>query len=101
MKKIIAYVNTMRVHPLVEELGKNGIRQMIVTEYFTPLSCISRIIFLCDEDSLERAREIIRRIGTSGNPSDHLIVVLDFDPLTADSSLSGPRIHRLEEEEVI
>ncbi len=50
MKKIIAYVNTMRVHPLVEELGKSGIRQLVVTEYFT---------------------------------------------------LAGPRMHRLEEEEIV
>lgn len=101
MKKIIAYVNTMRVHPLVEELGKNGIRQMIVTEYFTPLSRISRFIFLCTEDSIDIVREIIRRIGTSGNPSDHMVEVQDFDPRTSDSSLSGPRIHRLEEEELV
>ena len=99
MKKIIAYVNTMRVHLLVEELEKNGIRQMVVTEYFTPLSRISRFIFLCGEDSVEKAREIIRRIGTSGNPSDHMVEVQDFDPRTSDSYLSGLRIHRLEEEE--
>ncbi|HEY4644233.1 MAG TPA: hypothetical protein VI932_10055 [Bacteroidota bacterium] len=101
MKKIIAYVNTLRVHPLVEALGKSGIRQMVVTEYFTPYSRISRFIFLCDEQSIESTREIVRRIGTSGSPSDHFFEVQDFDPAASDASLSGPLIHRLEEEEIV
>jgi hypothetical protein len=96
MKKVITYVNSARVHNLIEELGKVGILQMVVTEYFTPNSQISRFIFLCHEEIVALTREIVRRVGTSGDPSDHFFEVQDFDPQHPGTFLYGQRIHILE-----
>ena len=80
MKKIVAYVNTLRVHWLVEELGKMGIREMLVMEYFRPLSRISRFEFLCEASLVENVRRTVHRIGTTGDPGDHYIEVQDVEP---------------------
>ncbi|MBI4547194.1 MAG: hypothetical protein HY707_04385 [Ignavibacteriae bacterium] len=97
MKKIIAYVNTLRVHWLVEEMGKIGINEIMVTEYFSPNSQISRFVFLCNDDAIEKAREIIHRIGTTGSLADHFFEVYDVDPNAPDTLSLGQRISPLEE----
>ena len=96
MKKIIAYVNTLRVHWLVEELEKIGIAEIMVTEYFSPRSQISRFEFRCDGEAVEQAREIVHRIGTSGFPADHFFEVYDIDPNAIDRMPLGDRISPLE-----
>ncbi len=100
MKKIIAYVNTVRVHWLVEELEKAGIGEILVTEYFSPLSKISRCEFLCVEGHVEEMREIVRRVGTAGDPSDHCFLVEDFDPDLPGQIPLGKRISKLEESRI-
>ena len=80
MKKIVAYVSTLRVHWLVEELGKLGIREMVVTEYFRPLSRISRFEFICRDVQLQAVFQVIHRIGSSGTPGDHFINAQDVEP---------------------
>lgn len=89
MKKIIAYVNTLRVHWVVEELGKVGIREMLVVEYFRPLSRISRFEFFCREDQVSDVSRIIHRIGTMGIPGDHVIEIQDVEPGAGELLFAG------------
>ncbi len=97
MKKITAYVNTMRVHWLVEELEAVGVREIMVTEYFSPLSKISRFVFLCNDDSVKQVCDIVHRVGTNGYPEDHHIDVKEFQPKSFDISSMGQRLSRLED----
>lgn len=97
MKKITAYVNTMRVHWLVEELEAVGIQEIVVTEYFKPLSQISRFELLCEENMVEKIWKIIHRIGTNGSCADHFLEIYDFDPNQPSKLPLGERISPLEE----
>jgi len=81
MKKITAYVNTMRVHWLVEELEAVGVTEIMVTEYFSPTSQISRMQLLCMDSRLEEVRSIIHKVGTTGSAGDHYIDVAEHDNL--------------------
>lgn len=96
MKRVVAYVNTLRVHWLVEELQKIGISEIMVMEYFAPLSQISRFEFLCEEAMVESMQSIVHRIGTAGNPPDHFVDVTDFDQRAFDDVPLGRRICILE-----
>jgi hypothetical protein len=78
-KKITAYVNTIRIHWLVEELYKEGIQEIMVTEYFRPNSQISKFEFFCEENQTEDLRSLIHNIGTCGKPADHLFLVKDVE----------------------
>ncbi len=49
MKRITAYVNTTRIHWLVEELQTKGINEIMVSEFFRPTSQISKFEFFCEE----------------------------------------------------
>lgn len=71
-KKVSAYVNTTRIHWLVEELQNVGIVEIMVTEYFRPLSQISKVEFYCDEHLINDISKIIHRVGSRGS-CDHLI----------------------------
>lgn len=75
MKKITAYVNTTRVHWLVEELQTLGVEEIEVTEYFKPLSQISRFELSCDDNIVEKVRAVVHRIGTCGKSADHAFFV--------------------------
>lgn len=79
MKKVTAYINTVRVHWLVEELQKIGIDEIMVTEYFKPISQISRLELRCGNNWVEQVRDIVHRIGTTGNPCDHYFEVKELD----------------------
>ncbi len=78
MKKVVAYINTYRVHWIVDELQKTGIDDISIYQRFKPLSQISRIEFYCDISNLETVRTIIHNIGNNGNPSDHMIEIFDY-----------------------
>lgn len=75
MKRITAYVNTTRIHWLVEELQTKGINEIMVSEFFRPTSQISKFEFFCEEKDLKEIQEIVHIIGTCGKPADHLIEV--------------------------
>ena len=96
MKKITAYVNTLRVHWLVEELEAIGIREIMVTEYFSPSSQISRLELCCEDQAAEKVRAIVHRVGTGGSPCDHFFEVTDFDPNATSKLPLGKRMTRLE-----
>ncbi|MBI5473556.1 MAG: hypothetical protein HY961_14550 [Ignavibacteriae bacterium] len=98
MKKVTAYVNTMRVHWLVEELQAAGIGEIIVTEHFKPLSQISRIELLCEERMVRAVKSIVHRLGsTGGSPPDHDIVVSNHDPQRLQLLPMTTRLDELEE----
>lgn len=98
MKKITAYVNTARVHPLVEELLVAGIGEIMVTEYFKPLSQVSRLELLCDEVKVGLVKDLIHRIGTTGGfPPDHDIIVHQHDPKRLQLLPMTVRLDPLEE----
>lgn len=97
MKKIAAYINTLRVHWLVEELKHAGVNEIMVTEYFSPLSQISRMQLLCDDKSVETIQSIIHKVGKAGSPADHIVEVADFDKNTLNERPNGRRISPLEE----
>ncbi len=80
MKKVIAYVNTLRVHWLVHELQKIGIDEIMVVEYFKPTSQISRLELRCGNNWVDKVRDIIHDIGTTGNACDHYFEVQDLSP---------------------
>ena len=99
MKQLIAYVNTKRVHWLVEELQILGISEIMVTEYFGPSSQISRFEFLCEDQAVEPAKAIVHRIGTSGNLTDHFVEAQEMAVHAADTLPLGHRISRLQKGE--
>ncbi|MCL4551106.1 MAG: hypothetical protein M1495_21355 [Bacteroidetes bacterium] len=79
MKKITAYVNTTRVHWLVEELQALGVEEIEVTEYFKPRSQISRFELSCEDNLVEKVRAIVHRIGTCGQAADHAVFVYTLE----------------------
>ncbi|MHB1687388.1 MAG: hypothetical protein ACYCVH_08440 [Ignavibacteriaceae bacterium] len=79
-------VNTTRVHWLVEELQSLGIQDIIVTEHFKPLSQISRMVLVCEDDKVTAVKKIIHKIGTCGNAVDHYVFVEDFTNLPASQA---------------
>ncbi len=95
-KKIIAYVNTVRVHWLVEELQAIGIKEIMVTEFFKPQSQISRLELVCAADAVEDVRRVIHQIGTNGGWPDHYIEIKDYDPTEARHFPPGGRVSKLE-----
>jgi hypothetical protein len=78
MKKVVAYINTVLVHWVVDELQNIGIDDISIHQRFKPLSEISRLEFLCADENAESVRSIIHKIGNNGSLSDHLIEI--FDP---------------------
>ena len=97
MKKITAYVNTLRVHWLVEKLQEIGIEEIVVTEHFKPLSQISRMILQCKDDEVDGVREIIHRYGSTGKLPDHAIHVDHVKSRQPSQFLLGRRLSYLEE----
>lgn len=97
MKRITAYVNTVRVHWLAEELVAAGVKEIRVIEHFSPTSQISRLQLCCADELVGRVREIIRRLGTCGVPPDFDLVVADFDPNLPSQIPMGQRMSVLEE----
>lgn len=97
MKKVTAYVNTVRVHWLVEELESAGISEIMVTEYFSPSSQISRMELLAKDDEVGRVRDIIHRVGTTGQPVDHSFFVEEYDAKLPSQIPLGKRRSKLEE----
>ena len=97
MKKITAYVNTMRVHWLVEELVAAGVKEIRVIEHFSPTSQVSRLQLCCEDDLVDKLREIIRRLGSSGSPPDYDVAVSDFNPALPSQIPIGERMSVLEE----
>ena len=97
MKKITAYVNTLRIHWLVEKLQEIGIEEIVVTEHFKPLSQISRMILQCKDDEVDGVREIIHRYGSTGKLPDHAIHVDHVKSRQPSQFLLGRRLSYLEE----
>jgi len=95
MKKVTAYINTIRVHWLVEELEAIGIQEIMVIEFFSPLSKISRLQLLCGDEHVEAVRSIIHQIGTTGSSCDHCVLVSDYFPNSLQPI--GKRISPLED----
>ncbi len=89
MKKITAYVNTLRVHWLVEELEALGINEILITEYFKGISRISRLELLCEDALVEKIREVVHRVGTRGEPGDHFFEVIVTEGKTKSLSHLG------------
>lgn len=79
MKKITAYVNTTRVHWLVEELQTLGIEEIMATEYFKPMSQISRLELSCEDHLVEDVRAIVHKIGSRGEAGDHAFFVYSLE----------------------
>jgi hypothetical protein len=100
MKKITAYVNTLRVHWLVEELQAVGVKEIMVTEYFRPQSQISRLEFCCEDVEVEQMSGVIHRLGTTGKLPDHNLNVEEFDPSLPSQFPIGKRASRLEESRI-
>lgn len=100
MKKITAYVNTLRVHWLVEALEAMGTREIMVTEYFSPSSKISRMELLVQDEAAEAARKIIHQLGTTGEPGNHCIFIEDYDPNLPSQIPLGKRTSKLEESRI-
>lgn len=97
MKRVTAYVNTTRVHWLVEELQAAGVNDMRVIEHFSPMSQISRLQLLCEDELVGNVRDIIRRLGTTGSRPDFDVAVSDFDPDLPSQIPMGQRMSVLEE----
>src|SRR3990172_3639803 len=97
MKKITAYVNTVRVHWLVEGLEALGITEIMVTEYFSPSSQISRMELISGDEDVVAVREVVHRLGTSGLAGDHAFFVEEYDPKLPGQIPLGKRTSKLEE----
>ena len=97
MKRVTTYVSPARVHWLIGELGSNGIKEIKVVEYFKPLSQVSRIDLLCDEQVVDSVCRVIHEVGTTGGLPDHLIFVNDFHPRPSEPSTIGRRMGKLDD----
>jgi len=97
VKKITAYVNTVRVHWLVEGLEALGITEIMVTEYFSPSSQISRMELISGDEDVVAVREVVHRLGTSGLAGDHAFFVEEYDPKLPGQIPLGKRTSKLEE----
>lgn len=97
MKRVTAYVNTTRVHWLAEELVASGVKQIRVVEHFSPTSQISRLQLCCEEDLVDEAKRVIRRLGSTGSPPDFDMVVSEFQPDAPGRIPVGQRMSVLEE----
>jgi len=100
MKKITAYINTVRVHWLVEELEALGITEIMVTEYFSPSSKISRMELFARDDAVELVRESVHRVGTMGAAADHCFFIEEYDPGLQSQIPMGKRTSKLEESRI-
>lgn len=78
MKRVTTYVSPSKTLLLISEFGYQDIAEIKLVAYFKPLSEISRIDLLCEESAVERVKEIIHRLGSTGRPPDHMIFVTDF-----------------------
>lgn len=87
-------MNTVRVHWLVDELEAIGLREIIAAEYFTPLSQISRLALLREDNLVEDARRIVHKVGTTGTYPHHLFEVSDFSITELSDLPLGSRIGR-------
>ncbi|MBF8295254.1 MAG: hypothetical protein HW389_1799 [Bacteroidetes bacterium] len=97
MNRVTAYVNTLKVSRLAEELIAAGIKEMRVIEHFSPTSQISRLQLFCEDDLVDKVREIIHRLGSNGSPPSYDIAVSDFDPAFPSQIPIGKRMSVLEE----
>lgn len=79
LNRVVAYVNTTRIHWLVEELQKIGINEIMVSEFFRPNCQISKVEFFCEEKLVEEARCLIHKIGNSGKSADHLFFIYKIE----------------------
>ena len=79
VKKITVYVNTIRIHWLVEELQKEGVKEIMVTEFFRPNSQISKFEFLCIGEKVQSVRNIIHTVETCGKSVEHYFSVKETD----------------------
>lgn len=84
----------------MEELETTGIKEMMVTEYFSPSSKISRMELLAHDGTVETVREIIHRVGTTGEAGDHSLFVEEYDPSLPSQIPLGKRTSKLEESRV-
>ena len=100
MKKVTAYINTLRVHWVVEELQAAGVSEIMVTEYFKPTSQISRMQLCCEESAVEKVRQIVHRVGTIGGVPDHFLSTEEFDPKLPSLFPLGKRVSQLEESRI-
>lgn len=100
MKKITAYVNTVRVHWLVEALQNRGVSEIMAAEYFRPTSQISRLEFFCEDAAVASVKTIIRRIGTTGVVTDQSVTVQNYDPALPSQIPVGKRMSRLQESRI-
>ncbi|OGU77476.1 MAG: hypothetical protein A2V93_00265 [Ignavibacteria bacterium RBG_16_34_14] len=87
LKRVAAYVNTTRIHWLVEELQKRNINEILATEFFRPNSQISKLEFFCEENQINDLRQLIHSIGTCGKSADHLFIVKEVDPDKSGKSI--------------
>jgi len=96
MKLITAYVSTVRIHWLAESLQDLGVKEMKVTEYFSPMSRISRMQLICTDDKVQDVIKTVHKTGTTGESADHLVHVGEFvdDPDLAQ--MPGSRISVLD-----
>lgn len=97
MKRVTTYINTLKVSRLAEELLAIGIKEMRVVEHFSPTSQISRLQLCCEDDLVDKVRDIIRRLGSNGSPPNYDIAVADFDPALPSQIPIGKRMSILEE----
>lgn len=96
MKIITAYVNTTRIHWLVEKLQEIGIQEIMVTEFFRMTSQISRLICFCHDYQIDEVRVIVHRYGTIGSPPNHYFHTADFDSTALHELPVGQRMSLLE-----
>ncbi|OYV87472.1 MAG: hypothetical protein B7Z63_02295, partial [Ignavibacteriae bacterium 37-53-5] len=94
---VTTYVNPMRVHWLIGELGSTGINEIKVVEYFKPRFEISRVDLLCEDLVVERVCRVIHEIGTTGGLPDHCIFVNEFERKPAAFPELGKKMGDLDE----
>ncbi len=96
MKRVASYIDTLRVHWIADELQQIAVEEIMVTEYFKPLSRVSRLQVLCEDDVVEKVREIIFRRGCVGNRHPYYVEVSDFHESLSTDPGAKPVHCRLE-----
>lgn len=97
MKRITTYISPSRVHRLIGELGSPGIKEIKVVAYFKPLSEVSRIEMLCEDNVVDRVVRIIHEVGTTGGLPDRLVLVNNFKRRPVNRSTIGRKMGQLDE----
>ena len=78
LKRVTAYIDTLRVHWLSQAMADLDVEEIMVTEYFKPLSQTSRIQVLCNESLASAIVAVIREVGCSSRPGPIFVEVSDF-----------------------